>query len=83
MTLIQRRHRGGFHEADAIAWLGQVHLLLLGLAVDYALGLEAIVGILNPLKLPDVGRVAKKLQAEIVTPLTEAAFRLKNDDAAP
>ena len=82
MTLIQPRDRGGFHEIDALAWLGQLHFLLMGLAVDYALGLEAIARTLSPLKLPAVGRVAEGVRAEIFSPLTEAAFRFK-DDTAP
>ena len=54
----------------------------MGLAVDYALGLEAIAGTLSPLKLPAVGRVAEGIRAELFSPLTEAAFRFK-DDTAP
>ena len=74
MTLIQARHLGGFGREDTIKWLGQLYLFLIGLAVDYALGLEDIAEMLDRTKLPEVGSAGEQVKLELFSPVTEAAL---------
>lgn len=79
MTLVQARHLGGFGRDDTIRWLGQLYLLLIGLALDYALGLEVIAEMLDRTKLPEVSVAGDQVRLELFSPLNEAALRFGSD----
>ena len=75
MTLIQARHLGGFGREDTIRWLGQLYIFLVGLAFDYALGLEVIAEMLDRTKQSEVGSAGELVKVELSSSLTEAALR--------
>ena len=65
MILIHTQHVGGFGETDAIACYVQLHVLLMGLACDYATGLGVVASVVDRSKVRDVTGVINRITKEV------------------